>query len=345
MKAAVAAAAGCFGAFVLAIVVLAGGTATSTAVQGAAEASLFTQIAAEECVASGPVPSLTPTQAANAEAIVAAADALSGENPTAARIALLTAYDESTLNNLGPQSGNDGSLGLFQQRASQGWGTPAEEENPTAATGMFINRLLALPGWAEMAPWVAAQAVQRSGDPSGANYERFWTLSGALLRRVDAAATATGCGTGVPSGPVGPASRYGLPVGYSIPADADPAEAIAISYAIAQLGRPYVWAAAGPAAFDCSGLTMAAWAQAGVALDHYTGAQATEGSAATQATIQPGDLILVPGADGTLANPGHVGIYLGVGLVLSAVDPQYGVIVQSWAAFTGGGISAIRQIG
>jgi hypothetical protein len=63
----------------------------------------------------------------------------------------MTAYDESTLNNLGPQSGNDGSLGLFQQRASQGWGTAAEEENPTAATGMFINRLLACP-WPVFSP-------------------------------------------------------------------------------------------------------------------------------------------------------------------------------------------------
>jgi cell wall-associated NlpC family hydrolase len=332
-------------AFLLGLVILAGGTATSTAVQVSATASLLTKIVSEECVATGPIAGLTPAQAANAEQIAAAADALSGEDPTVARIAIMTAYDESTLQDLGPELGNDGSLGLFQQRVSQGWGTAAQEESPADATGMFVTRLLSVPGWAQLPPWVAAQRVQGSTDRSGSNYRRFWPLSATIAGRIDAASTASACGTGVPAGPVGPPSRYGLPIGYRIPAVADPAETIAVDYAIAQLGKPYVWAAAGPAAFDCSGLTMAAWAEAGVTLDHYTGDQVQEGTPATAATIRAGDLVLVPGADGTLANPGHVGMYIGDGLVLSAVDPQYGVIVQTWAAFTGAGLSAIREIG
>ena len=62
------------------------------------------------------------------------------------------------------------------------------------------------------------------------------------------------------------------------------------------------------------------------------------------AGMSPGDLVLVPGSDGTLAQPGHVGIYLGEGLVESAVDPAQGVLVQTWANFTSGGISGIRHI-
>jgi peptidoglycan DL-endopeptidase CwlO len=129
-------------------------------------------------------------------------------------------------------------------------------------------------------------------------------------------------------------------------ADATPAETLALTYAISKLGDAYVWGAAGPSSFDCSGLTMMAWAQAGVALDHYTVDQLSEGSAvAGYNAISPGDLVLIPGSDGTLADPGHVGLYIGYGLVLSAVDPQQGVIVQTWANFTAGGVSGIRHIG
>ena len=79
--------------------------------------------------------------------------------------------------------------------------------------------------------------------------------------------------------PAGPAARHGLPAGYQIPASADPArDARLITYALAQLGKPYVWGAAGPAAFDCSGLTMMAWAAAGFSLAHFTGDQLHEGS-------------------------------------------------------------------
>ena len=146
--------------------------------------------------------------------------------------------------------------------------------------------------------------------------------------------------------PSSPVSNNGLPTNYVIPADAAAAETVAITYALAQLGKSYLWGGTGPTAFDCSGLTMMAWAQAGVALLHYTGDQINEGTAVTSyADISPGDLVLVPGSDGTIANPGHVGIYLGDGLVESAVDVQYGVIVQLYSNFVGGGLSGIRHVG
>ena len=146
--------------------------------------------------------------------------------------------------------------------------------------------------------------------------------------------------------PTSPVTNNGLPTNYLIPAQATMFETVAITYAFAQLGKPYLWGGSGPESFDCSGLTMMAWAQAGVNLLHYTGDQMNEGTAVSSyADISPGDLVLVPGSDGTVVNPGHVGLYIGEGLVESAVDVQYGIIVQPYSVFVSGGLSGIRHIG
>jgi len=155
------------------------------------------------------------------------------------------------------------------------------------------------------------------------------------------------CGAAAPATlPSSPVVDNGLPISYVIPNDATAAETVAITYALAQLGKPYLWGGVGPNAFDCSGLTMMAWSHAGVMLLHYTGDQINEGTpVSSYADISPGDLVLVPGSDGTVANPGHVGLYLGDGLVESAVDVQYGVIVQPYSYFVSGGLSGIRHVG
>src|SRR6202044_1297099 len=111
---------------------------------------------------SGPVPGLAAEQAQNAEVIATTAFADSGEDARVARIALMVADTESGLRNLGPLSDNLDSLGLFQQRSSQGWGTPSEELDPADATTMFVTRLLQVPGWASLPAWQSAQMVQRS---------------------------------------------------------------------------------------------------------------------------------------------------------------------------------------
>src|SRR5487761_2368882 len=158
-------------------------------------------------------------------------------------------------------------------------------------------------------------------------------------------ATNTNCGASSAPLPSSPVIDSGLPTNYVIPANATTVETVAISYALAQLGKPYLWGGSGPDEFDCSGLTMMAWAQAGVSLLHYTGDQINEGTAVpSYADISPGDLVLVPGSDGTISNPGHVGMYIGDGLVESAVDVQYGIIVQPYSAFVGGGLSGIRHV-
>jgi hypothetical protein len=170
VKAAVVGVAGALLALVLGLVTLAGGSGSSTAAQGAVAVSVLGQLQQDECVATGPVPTLDAAQAPNAETIVAAAVAL-GAGEQGAQIALMVAYTESGLDNLGPESGNDGSLGLFQQRASEGWGTPAQEEDPTDATGMFIQRLLAV---SDLDPQVRPRTPVRNTRQSALHLGRWW---------------------------------------------------------------------------------------------------------------------------------------------------------------------------
>jgi len=95
-----------------------------------------------------------------------------------------------------------------------------------------------------------------------------------------------------------------------------------LRYACAQLGDPYVWAAAGPSTFDCSGLTLRAWEAAGVSLPHNADAQSHYGSRVqpTEAALQPGDLVF-------FHSPiSHVGIYIGRGLMIHA--PHTGTVVK-----------------
>jgi peptidoglycan DL-endopeptidase CwlO len=322
--------------------ILGGSAASEQGAQlGVTLATLLVE-AGEACIPGGPVQGLDQEQASDAEQVVSAAFADSGENQSVARIALMVAWTESTLQDLGPMAGNAGSIGLFQQR---GWGTEQQELDPTTATALFVNRLLGVSEWQQLPPWVAAQDVQRSAFADGSNYEANWVLSGQLLTQVLSNGDQPGaCGQGVPNGLAGPASAHGLPVGYSVPAGTGPAHAEVVTWALAQLGKPYVWAAAGPSSFDCSGLTMAAWATAGVHLVHYTVSQQEEGVAVSPAQLMAGDLVLIPGSDSPgPGEAGHVGIYLGAGLVESAIDPQMGVAVQSWQTFIGGGLIALRD--
>jgi cell wall-associated NlpC family hydrolase len=317
-----------------------GGAITSSA-SGGALADL--ELAAESCAVLGPVSGLSSEQAVVAEVVVSTAMADSAENLRVAQVALMVGLTESNLQNLGPLADNQGSLGVFQQRSSQGWGTRAEELDPAQAAAMFVRRLLAVQGWQSRPPWTAAQLVQRSAFADGANYRANWARAGAVLGDVLVNGNAPGgCGQGPAGGVAGPAGRHGLPVGYVIPAGVPAGHQAAVAFALAQLGKRYVWGAAGPAAFDCSGLTLAAWATSGVHLLHYTVDQWHEGQPVAPAAATPGDLVLVPGSDPPGPGlPGHVGIYLGDGLVISAVDTQVGVAVQTWSAFVSGGLEGV----
>ncbi|HET6562758.1 MAG TPA: NlpC/P60 family protein [Marmoricola sp.] len=96
----------------------------------------------------------------------------------------------------------------------------------------------------------------------------------------------------------------------------------AVQYALAQVGDAYVYGAAGPSAFDCSGLTMMAWAAAGVALPHSSSAQMGSGAPVSTSALQPGDLVFY------YSPVSHVGIYIGNGQVAHAANPSTGVRVD-----------------
>ena len=95
----------------------------------------------------------------------------------------------------------------------------------------------------------------------------------------------------------------------------------AVSYAMAQVGDAYVYGASGPDAFDCSGLTMASWAQAGVALPHSSSAQYGSGTPVSASDLQPGDLVFY------YSPISHVGMYIGNGMIVHAANPSTGVAV------------------
>ena len=96
----------------------------------------------------------------------------------------------------------------------------------------------------------------------------------------------------------------------------------AVKYALAQVGDSYVWGAAGPSAFDCSGLTMMAWAQGGVSLPHSSRAQQGSGRRVSSSELKPGDLVFY------YSPVHHVGIYIGNGLIVHAANPGAGVRVS-----------------
>ena len=106
---------------------------------------------------------LQPDQATNATTIAAVAKRL-GLPDHAVTVALAAALQESGLHNL--DHGDRDSLGLFQQRPSQGWGTPEQILTPTYAAQSFYEHLARVAGWETLAVTDAAQRVQRSGAPS-----------------------------------------------------------------------------------------------------------------------------------------------------------------------------------
>jgi cell wall-associated NlpC family hydrolase len=108
----------------------------------------------------------------------------------------------------------------------------------------------------------------------------------------------------------------------------------ALRAALTQRGKPYVWGAAGPDSYDCSGLVMWAFAQEGISLPHYTGSQWNSGMHVSRNDLQPGDLVFF------FADISHVGIYLGNGLMVDA--PSAGQDVQVQAVFWDEYVGAVR---
>ena len=94
--------------------------------------------------------------------------------------------------------------------------------------------------------------------------------------------------------------------------------ATALAFARKQLGKPYVFGAAGPGSYDCSGLTSAAWASAGVNITRTSESQFHTGRAVSKSELQPGDLVFYYNASA----PSHVGMYVGNGQIIHAPNSR-----------------------
>ncbi|WP_216590957.1 C40 family peptidase [Streptomyces brasiliscabiei] len=129
-----------------------------------------------------------------------------------------------------------------------------------------------------------------------------------------------------PGGTAGHASRSSASARRDLTGPASPVSAsteapnsraaAAVSYAYSKLGSPYVWGATGPNAFDCSGLTLAAYRAAGVSLPRTTYSQIAAGRRVARSELRPGDLVFF------YSGISHVGIYVGNGQMIHAPNPS-----------------------
>lgn len=307
---------------------------------------------------------LDAEQMANAATIVSVVQQR-GLPARAAVIALATAYQESKLHNI-TQAVDHDSLGLFQQRVM--YYTAAVAADPAKATSAFLDRLIQQPNWQTRPLTDVAADVQAPLEAYRGLYAQWEPLATQLTTQLW-----TGPTTGTPAGPVaagvpvaaaanpatpcpgaggdgmtaGPAAPTPGPGGLTLTGST--AGNGAVTFALAQLGKPYLWGGNGPNAWDCSGLTLAAWATQGVSLGRVTYSQAVQGTPVSIQDARSGDLVLTAGSDGTPTNPGHVGMVAGTdtgGNVWLVEAPRTGLNVRltpltGWA----GQIVTVRRIG
>ncbi|MEC4018263.1 C40 family peptidase [Streptomyces sp. H27-D2] len=279
-------------------------------------------------------------------------------------VALATALQESGLRNL--DYGDRDSLGLFQQRPSQGWGTAAQIRHPVHSSTKFYEGLLKVSGWESMTVPQAAQTVQRSGFPGA--YARWEPLATALQKAVakslpqggaaeegdsedakpTAPANSCGTGTGGDGSKFGPIPAGTVPKGYKVPTDAPKSVRTDIRWGLGQLGTSYQWGGRCTDAHgqdpmgrcDCSSLMQASYKAGGVSISRTTYTQVKEGKSVSSDALEPGDLLFT---HGTAAVPEHVGMFIGGGLILQA--PRTGDVVKfSTLADWKPGILASRRV-
>ena len=295
---------------------------------------------------SAMVEELDGEQATNARVIVSVGQQR-GVPPRGLVVALMTAMQESTLRNL-PYGDRD-SLGLFQQRPSTGWGTATQVTDPAYAAAAFYGGpgsptpnpgLLDVVGWELMPATVAAQAVQRSAYPAA--YAKWESSATAWVSQILQAPVADAAGCGSATG----------------------AAATVISTAARWLGTPYAWGGgdasgptegfgpgAGTVGFDCSGLTVHAFASIGVTLPRTSRQQweAPGQRIGTLAELRPGDLIFFATDPADPATIHHVAISVGGDAMVEA--PRTGDVVRLsegvsqnsyWALQFIGGLRVLR---
>lgn len=252
-------------------------------------------------------PQLGAAQLGNARIIYAVA-VQRGLPRRAVIVALATALQESTLRNL--TSGHLDSLGLFQQRPSQGWGTPAQILDPAYAAGIFYDHLVRVPGWQTLPVTVAAQAVQGSGLPGA--YAKWEPLATQLADAIGATSSSpladgSGCSAvGCPQ-PVSTGSQPSTP---ATCADATTVLARAATWLTAWNGGPVPYLSSGdPGSWlggyrrDCSGYASMALGLPGPGLN--VRGLVARSTLLTKADLRAGDLLANP----TPGAGGHVVIF------------------------------------
>ncbi|MEU4254502.1 C40 family peptidase [Amycolatopsis sp. NPDC026612] len=228
--------------------------------------------------------------------------------PRAWQVAIQAGMTESGLHNL--TYGDRDSLGIFQMRPSMGWGTLAQVTDPTYEVNKFYDVLLAVPDWENKRPGDAAQAVERSGFPD--RYHKWEPMAATLVENVGQVVDVVACGTGM--GALLPPSQ---------------AAAQAISFALGEQGKPYVWGATGPDSYDCSGLMLRAYESAGIILPRISEDQYHAGAWLPVREAQPGDLLFLATDPSDPTSIHHVMMYLGDNKIVEA--QQTGVPVHTRA--------------
>jgi hypothetical protein len=228
-----------------------------------------------------------------------------GLAPRAWQVAIQAGMTESGLHNL--DHGDRDSLGIFQMRPSMNWGSAAEVTNPNYAINKFFDVLLSVPDWTNLRPGDAAQSVERSGFPD--RYHKWEAMAAVLVQNLGQVVDAAGCGQGL---------------GAALPPSQ--AAAQAIKFALGEQGKPYVWGATGPNAYDCSGLMLRAYESAGVILPRVSQDQYKAGAMLPVRNAQPGDLIFLATDPADPSTIHHVAMYLGDGKIVEA--QQTGVPVH-----------------
>ncbi|MFD2421938.1 C40 family peptidase [Amycolatopsis pigmentata] len=218
-------------------------------------------------------------------------------SPRAWQVAIQAGMTESGLRNL--NHGDADSLGIFQMRPSMGWGSVAQLQDPVYEINKFYDVLLAVPGWDQQRPGTSAQAVERSAFPD--RYHRWEQMAAYLVENVGQVTNVTGCGQSV---------------GLALPGN--PAAAGAIQFALAQLGKPYLWGGTGPNSFDCSGLMLRAYQAGGITLDRVAADQYKDGAMLPVRAAQAGDLLFWAYDPANPVTIHHVAMYLGNGKMVEA---------------------------
>ena len=108
------------------------------------------------------------------------------------------------------------------------------------------------------------------------------------------------------------------------------ADAAAIQFAEQQIGKPYLWGGTGPDAFDCSGLVMMAYRAAGIDIPRTSELQWTFGQRIPESQAEPGDLVFFAGSDGTVTDPGHVGLIIGDNQMIEAYATGFPIRIATY---------------